>query len=504
MSTITYVKGLPTPIVEMNSLGFTQFEMFLNEFAPVFKKATSKVVDIILSSQNFEKIKSKVNSQIQGEFNLNKRQVNGIIALAKAKVDSAVLCRKNHIKQLEGKLKSALLWIKNSEKLRKNSQKFYSKKNWQSSKSGCKLPLACDLETGRSNWHRLKAQIHNKKRYVYQLEKKIHHLKSATIKVKLSNNEIFIVGSKDESFGNQVCQYDGSKLTFRVPYFLEYKFGLNIETTLGSFDRNINRLPSDGAKTWHFYRKNSRWVVAVQFTPTTVEKISRPIQYGAIGIDINPKSIGWAYVDYQGNLQDSGTIPLLTGLSSNSHEQQLVNACLELAVLASKYACPVVCEELDFTTKKQTLREKGRKYARMLSGFAYSKLYRLLESIFSNRGITIYKRTPAYTSLIGLVKYSRMYGLSSDIAAALVIARRGMNLSERLPASTQAYLDVRSRKHMWSSWSKLNNVIRQGVDVKSRHDYYNVPNWSVLVKTHVEQVSSSNTGVSRACVKHKR
>ncbi|XHR83659.1 MAG: hypothetical protein ACFKPT_04690 [Gloeotrichia echinulata GP01] len=177
---------------------------------------------------------------------------------------------------------------------------------------------------------------------------------------------------------------------------------------------------------------------------------------------------------------------------------------MSTGVLASKYACPVVCEELDFTTKKQTLREKGRKYARMLSGFAYSKLYRLLESIFSNRGITLYKRNPAYTSLIGLVKYSRMYGLGSDIAAALVIARRGMNLSERLPASTQAYLDVRSRKHMWSSWSKLNNVIRQGVDVKSRHDYYNVPNWSVLVKTHVEQVSSSNTGVSRACVKRKR
>ncbi|MEQ9544392.1 MAG: hypothetical protein RIK85_00060, partial [Marinobacter sp.] len=52
-----------------------------------------------------------------------------------------------------------------------------------------------------------------------------------------------------------------------------------------------------------------------------------------------------------------------------------------------------------------------------------------------NRGIALSLCNPAYTSLIGLVKYSRMYGLSSDVAAALAIARRGMNLSERLPRS---------------------------------------------------------------------
>lgn len=29
MATLTYVKGLPTPAEELNSLGFTEFEMFL-------------------------------------------------------------------------------------------------------------------------------------------------------------------------------------------------------------------------------------------------------------------------------------------------------------------------------------------------------------------------------------------------------------------------------------------------------------------------------------------
>jgi hypothetical protein len=29
VATLTYVKGLPTPAEELNSLGFTEFEMFL-------------------------------------------------------------------------------------------------------------------------------------------------------------------------------------------------------------------------------------------------------------------------------------------------------------------------------------------------------------------------------------------------------------------------------------------------------------------------------------------
>ncbi|MDF5733461.1 MAG: hypothetical protein PUP92_37160 [Rhizonema sp. PD38] len=114
----------------------------------------------------------------------------------------------------------------------------------------------------------------------------------------------------------------------------------------------------------------------------------------------------------------------------------------------------------------------------MLSGWAYKRFYELLESIYSNRGISLIPKNPAFTSLIGLIKYSRKYGISSEIAAAIVIARRGMNLSERLPRAMSAYLEVNSRKHVWHGWGKLNNFIQ------SRHSYYNVSNWSLLVKDY--------------------
>lgn len=80
------------------------------------------------------------------------------------------------------------------------------------------------------------------------------------------------------------------------------------------------------------------------------------------------------------------------------------------------------------------------------------------------------------------MKYARMYGLSSDVAAALAIARRGMNLSERLPRSVSAYLEVNSRKHVWSALHQLNKLIGQSGVVNRRHDYYRVSNWSLLVK----------------------
>jgi IS605 OrfB family transposase len=332
----------------------------------------------------------------------------------------------------------------------------------------------------------LKFAIHHKQRYIDKLSKQISCLKTAPIHVKIPYGDIFIVGSKDESFGNQSCQWNGSILRFRVPYSLEHKFGKYVESDIGNFDRNINRLPATGAKTWHFYRKDQKWVVAVQFTPAPVAPVSKPLAYGCIGIDMNPGSIGWAYVDMDGNLKAQGQIPLLMGLPTGQQNAQIVADCLQLATVASTFACPVVCEALDFTAKKGQLREKGRRYARMLSGWAYSRFYQLLESILANRGISLLKRNPAYTSLLAMVKYARMYGLSSDVAAALTIARRGMNLSERIPPAITAYLEVNFRKHVWSALHKLNIFIKQCAVVHRRHDYYGISNWESLAKDYFE------------------
>lgn len=55
MTSITYVKGLPTPAEELNSLGFTKFEMFLAAYTQVFHKAACETTNHLRSCEKFNK-----------------------------------------------------------------------------------------------------------------------------------------------------------------------------------------------------------------------------------------------------------------------------------------------------------------------------------------------------------------------------------------------------------------------------------------------------------------
>jgi hypothetical protein len=478
--TLTYVKGIPTPIDELDAIGNTKFIRFLTCFAPIYRAACLETVaQLQLVGSGFNK--ASWNTYLQSRFGINKRHANGVIADSVGMLESAKECRQNHTAQLQGRLKSAQKWLKSAKKSLIDSKKHYRKKNWAKLKSSCRLRLSCSLKLRGTSWQDQSFRIHHKTRYIVHVERKLSQLKLAPIHVSVPKWQVFVVGSKDETLGNQVAQWDGETITFRVPYCLESIFGSHVSTKLGNFDRNINRLPEDGAKSWHFFLKNEKWNAAVQFTPVKVKRQSMHSDYGCIGIDLNPRSVGWAYVDRDGNLKAKGKIPLIMGLPTGKQDQQIIDASLQLAELAIKYKCPVVYEQLDFAKKKQSLREaKGRKYARMLSGWAYSRFFELLGSILENRGVYSFAVNPAYSSLIGLVKYLRMYGLSSDVAAGLVVARRGMRLSERMPRSITALLGVKPDKHVWSAWNQLNRLIGSS-SISRRHDYYAISNWDFVV-----------------------
>ena len=480
MTTLTYVKGLPTPIEELNAIGETTLSMFLYDYSQIFRTAACETVNHLLSTKKFDK--SKWNTHLQQTYGINKRHANGVISSAKGRVSSAVECRCEHLKTLKGKLASALAWLKKNEKKLYSCQKFYARKNWRNSKTSTLLPLSCSLKYRNTNYQHLKFQVHHKKRRIHLLIQQIQHLKVKPVRVKVPDWDCFIVGSKDETCGNQVCQWDGEYLKFRVPYCLENKYGKIVISKIGNFQRQINRIPASGSLTWHFSIKDGRWKVALQFTPAPVNRVSNAIAYGCIGIDLNPGSIDWAYVDWNGNLKRHGKFVLQQGLPKGKMKAQLVKVSLKLAALATEYKCPVVCEELNFSSKKAQLKEISTKLARMLSGWAYAEFFKQLGSILANRGIQLKTVNPAFTSLIGLVKYTKQYGISSGVAAAIVIARRGMRLTEKLPDSITAYLDVKPRKHVWSQWSQVNSLIKSCSVIKNRHSYYSIPNWSWLVK----------------------
>jgi hypothetical protein len=157
--------------------------MFLNSFAPIFHKAACETVNHLLSDKDFDK--SKWNTYLQNTYGINKRHANGVISHAKGAVDSAKECRINHFITLTGKLKSIEEWLKKEETKLKNARKFYRKKNWQHSKTGCNFPISSSLQYHNTNWQYLRVKFHHKKRRRNHLRKQIEHLKAAPIRVKV-------------------------------------------------------------------------------------------------------------------------------------------------------------------------------------------------------------------------------------------------------------------------------------------------------------------------------
>ncbi|EKQ70366.1 transposase, IS605 OrfB family, central region [Leptolyngbyaceae cyanobacterium JSC-12] len=212
-----------------------------------------------------------------------------------------------------------------------------------------------------------------------------------------------------------------------------------------------------------------KWEQTGELVP---DRKSLPKQYGCLGVDINPGVIGWTYVDRDGNLKHHGQFKInLHSRRSGQIAATLHDVTKQLVTLAQTFRCPIVIENLDFQSKKSQMREQGRRYARMLSGFIYGKFTTLLEQKCELAGIELIKVNPAYSSTIGLVKFMRQYGLSLDTAAAMVLARRAMRLSERVP-NRNAYADVKSAKHVWSAWYTLHNKLKP----IRRHQYFTLAN----------------------------
>jgi len=65
--------------------------------------------------------------------------------------------------------------------------------------------------------------------------------------------------------------------------------------------------------------------------------------------------------------------------------------------------------------------------------FGYRSLLEMVRLLAKREGIEVIEVDPAYTSVIGMLKYAPQFMVSKDVAAAYVIARRGLGLKERIP-----------------------------------------------------------------------
>ena len=119
-----------------------------------------------------------------------------------------------------------------------------------------------------------------------------------------------------------------------------------------------------------------------------------------------------------------------------------------------------------FVRRRLSLEGESRGYSRMLSSFSYGKVKAYFVSRGHRQGVEVHQVNPAYSSVIGRVKFMERYGLSVHQAAALVLARRLLGSSERIPRQRVApvgngvhvafRVPARKRvKHVWTCWARF-------------------------------------------------
>jgi hypothetical protein len=100
----------------------------------------------------------------------------------------------------------------------------------------------------------------------------------------------------------------------------------------------------------------------------------------------------------------------------------------------------------------------------MSHGFVWSKFLADAERRALREGVPVFKVKPAFTSVIGILKYQHQYGLSNHQAAALVIARRGLgHVSERVPKLlADRFIKAKEgfrKLNDWQQWSAVKKAI---------------------------------------------
>jgi IS605 OrfB family transposase len=150
------------------------------------------------------------------------------------------------------------------------------------------------------------------------------------------------------------------------------------------------------------------------------------------GIDLNLDHVALALTDQQGQFRGWQVFkfPNLGELPRNKSEWQIGNlACGVIQWAKGQGVQAIVLEDLNID---QT--GGGTNFNRRTVPFSYRQLADALSRTALRNGLAVKRINPAYTSWIGELKYTSMYGISVHIAAAYVIARRGFGLQERLPA----------------------------------------------------------------------
>ncbi|MEI8270939.1 MAG: IS200/IS605 family accessory protein TnpB-related protein, partial [bacterium] len=303
---------------------------------------------------------------------------------------------------------------------------------------------------GKKLWEQLKSNVITKKQWENQRNNRIY---ARGDKTKSGNPNLRIMDDfLRVTIGNR--QFENYKL------FVPSKFKNQLKNLLESGESYNVRLKQ---------QDKTNWQVIIDYEAETPKQVIFLVN-GAIGVDTNIDRIAVAEVSRDGNYLGSKTLVKSRLKDGSTNKRNYDIGCLVKQVinLAKEKKKGIVFEDLNF--KKDFTGFK--KLNRIKSNFVWRKFIELLERKCVQNGISYRKINPAYTSLIGKIKYKDMFQITIHESAAYTIARRGLRFNEKLSVysceakrvknkvmGTLAEKYQNKKIHSWVLWSKVKAVL---------------------------------------------
>ena len=445
----------------------------LDSFVLLYNKISHKLyVDLFIKKLPIKEL----SPAYQDKHSISKRHFDSIRKLLEGKVSSILSLNKNYIIETKDKIKTI------EKDLVKQTKTFNSYKE--------KYKLNNQLSPIETNLKKnLFKKINYNQKRLDRLNSKLKHLeeikKTGNVRLCFGSNKLFrqqfevnktnnltefknhnawykefnyqrnkeftLIGSKDETTGNNNAQISHIKdnlfnLKLNINHkadkitdkYVNITFTLNHEVnTLKQIIVNNNGKNKElwQALTYKLTKQRTKhhinkYVVNISFEKHLIKHTYTSKNNGCIGVDINQDHLAVVNLDNKGNLLNIYTFDYDLNGSKNQNNNSISLAVKDLMALAVKLNKPIVIEELDFSSKKKTLKSVNNKYIKsknkQLSSFAYSKIIGLIKARAEDNYIEVREVNPVYTSIIGSIKYSNRSRIDVHHGAAMCIGRKGL------------------------------------------------------------------------------
>ena len=298
--------------------------------------------------------------------------------------------------------------------------------------------------------------------------------------LQLKYKEFEISGRHDSKYGNWVFKptYNLETNSFTFSITLINKTVIVLENIKFPYRQNellqiLSKNTTDGKmkpicfgiiRKYDKVHNNCYYQIKASFD---VESVISSINYdkstGIVAIDFNYGHLDMTELDAKGNLLNYETIYYDLNFNSKQNEISLRGVIDKIA----EYACSkhkILAIENINTYKSNFNNCKDRNQQKLLNytlhRLPYSKYLEIMNYVKIKHCVNVIIINPAFTSIIGRLKYANSYKLNNHVAASYVIGRRALGFKEHIPKSLKSYLQDRKFKSNWAKWSYLNKILK--------------------------------------------